>query len=70
MSLPNLLDLDDDVVDSVAMVVRGWCDTHQVPLDSQRGRDAMEEAIRLAIEGERSDIILADKLSLHMRVEQ
>jgi hypothetical protein len=70
MSHLNLLDLDDDVVDSVAMVVRGWCDAHQVSADSQRGRDAMEEAIRLAIQGERSEVMLADKLSLHMRVEQ
>ena len=70
MSMLNLLSLEDDLIETVTTVVRNWCSVHQVPTDSQRGRNAMEEAIRMTEAGERSDIILADKLASHMRLEQ
>ena len=62
MSILNLLSLEDDLIGTVTTVVRS--------LDSQRGRNAMDEAVRLTKAGERSDLILADKLASHMRLEQ
>ena len=70
MSLLNLLSLDDDGIECVTAVVRIWCDQHGVPLDCQRGREAMSEAVRLAVVGERSPEVMAEALSRHMRVLQ
>jgi hypothetical protein len=70
MSLLSILSLDDDNIEMVTTVVRAWCHQHQVPPDSERGREAMSEAVRLALGGERSTHVLNDMLSRHMRIEQ
>jgi hypothetical protein len=70
MSLLNFLSLDDEAIDIVTTVTRDWCHLHQVCLDSERGRQAMAEAIGLVIQAERWEVILADKLSREMRIQQ
>lgn len=70
MSLLNLLSLDDDGIECVAAVVEIWCDLHGVPLDSQRGREAMSEAVRLALGGQRSPEVMAEAICRHMRAQQ
>jgi acetolactate synthase regulatory subunit len=70
MPLLNLLSLNDDGIDRVTMVVRAWCQLHQVSVNSQRGHDAMSAAVQLSLAGETSPEILSDKLSCHMRLEQ
>ncbi|GAA3099164.1 hypothetical protein GCM10010520_50730 [Rhizobium viscosum] len=70
MSLLNLLSLQDDEIDTVTTVVRKWCSDHHVPIDGERGRAAMSEAVRLTMAGEKSAPMLAEALSRHMRLDQ
>ncbi|MGG6892308.1 hypothetical protein [Rhizobium sp. BR 315] len=70
MSLLNLLTLSDQDLDTVTAVVREWCETHQVSIDSDRGRTAMSEAVQICLSGERVGEIIADKLARNMRLIQ
>lgn len=68
VSFLTLLSLDDDSIELVTRAVRHWCEDHKVPLESPQGREAMSEAIRLAVGGEKSPEIIADALGRHMRI--
>jgi len=70
MSLLNLLSLKDDEIDIVTTVVQKWCSDNHMPIDGERGRYAMSEAVRLTMAGEKSAPMLAEALSRHMRLDQ
>ncbi|PWI49888.1 hypothetical protein B5K03_33650 [Rhizobium phaseoli] len=70
MSLLNLPSLNDDDIDTVTTVVRKWCSENHMPIDGERGRNTMSEAVRLAMAGEKSAPMLAEALSRHMRLDQ
>jgi len=70
MSLLNLLALPDEDINTTTTVVRDWCKQNNLSPHSDYGREAMAEAVRLAVSGEKSPEILADRLASHMRLRQ
>lgn len=70
MSLLNLLNLPEDEIDTVTTVVQDRCSAHHVPVDSEIGRKAMSEAVRLSVAGEKSQKILYEGLCTSMRINQ
>jgi hypothetical protein len=66
MSLLHLLSLQDEEIDQITAVVQKWSSAHRTPVDSQRGRRAMCEAVSMVLLAKQSHELLYAELSRHM----
>ncbi|WP_245440629.1 hypothetical protein [Rhizobium phaseoli] len=69
MYLQYLLTLDDDGIELVTNVVQDWCKVHHIPLECERGLDAMRFAVGRTLAGEKSPLALSEAITTHMHLE-
>ncbi|RDJ00765.1 hypothetical protein B5K05_33375 [Rhizobium phaseoli] len=64
-----MLTLDDEGIELVTNVVQNWCKVHHIPLECERGLEAMRFAVGRTLAGEKSPLALSEAITTHMHLE-